>query len=199
MHGETGLSAARHANFRPSSLVLMAEREDAEIVAACLHGEVDAFSALVERYERVVYNLALRMLGNAEDARDASQTAFLRAYESLGRFDPERRFFSWIYRITMNECLNQIERRRRLEPVVADLPTRDDPGDRVEARETGEQIDRALRALSREQREVVVLRHFLEMSYDEIADALLIEPRTVKSRLYEARQRLGVLLARSAA
>jgi len=177
----------------------MTEREDAEIVVACLNGEVEAFSALVERYERVVYNLALRMLGNAEDARDASQTAFLRAYESLGRFDPQRRFFSWIYRITMNECLNQIERRRRFEPVVADLPSKDDPGDRVEARETGEQIDRALRALSREQREVVVLRHFLEMSYDEIADALLIETKTVKSRLYEARQRLCVLLPRSAA
>jgi len=177
----------------------MAETDDSDVVTSCLAGDVDAFGILVGRYERVVYNLALRMLGNPEDARDAAQTAFLRAWESLERFDRGRRFFSWIYRITMNECLNQIERRRRFEPVEGDVPASDDPGDRVEARETGELIDRALRALTREHREVVVLRHFLEMSYDEISEALLIPEKTVKSRLYEARQRLCSLLPRTAA
>ena len=177
----------------------MSERDDAAIVRSCLEGNADSFSVLVERYQRVVYNLALRMLGHPEDARDATQTAFLRAWESLARFDPQRRFFSWIYRITMNECLNQIDRRRRHEPVEADLATTDDPEEKMQARETSEQIDRALRALTREHREVVVLRHFLELSYDEIADALLIPEKTVKSRLYEARQRLCVILPRSAA
>ena len=177
----------------------MTERDDAAVVASCLAGDVEAFAVLVERYERVVYNLALRMLGNPEDARDAAQTAFLRAWESLARFDPQRRFFSWIYRITMNECLNQIDRRRHLEPVDCDLPSFDDPQEKVEARETSEQIDQALRALNPQHREVVVLRHFLEMSYDEIADALSIPEKTVKSRLYEARQRLCAILPRSAA
>jgi len=177
----------------------MTERDDAAIVTSCLSGDVDAFGVLVERYQRVVYNLALRMLGNPEDAHDAAQTAFLRAWQSLARFDPQRRFFSWIYRITMNECLNQIARRRHDEPVEGDVPGADDPADRVEARETSEQIDRALRALTLEHREVVVLRHFVDMSYDEIAEALLIPEKTVKSRLYEARQRLCALLPRSVA
>ena len=109
----------------------MAEEDDSDVVTRCLEGDVDAFSVLVGRYERVVYNLALRMLGHPEDARDAAQTAFLRAWESLERFDRGRRFFSWIYRITMNECLNQIERRRRFEPVEGDVPASDDPGDRA--------------------------------------------------------------------
>jgi RNA polymerase sigma-70 factor (ECF subfamily) len=177
----------------------MTEQDDAAVVRSCLQGDVDSFGVLVGRYERVVYNLALRMLGNGEDARDATQTAFMRAYESLARFDPRRRFFSWIYRITMNECLNQIERRRRFEPVACDIPSSDDPGQRVEARETGEQIDRALRALTREHREVVVLRHFLEMPYGEISDVLQVPEKTVKSRLYEARQRLCAMLPRSVA
>lgn len=177
----------------------MTERDDSEIVTSCLSGDVDAFGALVERYQRVVYNLALRMLGNPEDARDAAQTAFLRAWQNLARFDRQRRFFSWIYRIAMNECLNQIDRRRRVEPVDADLAGADDPAERVEARETSEQIDKALQALTLEHREVVVLRHFVDMSYDEIAEALLIPEKTVKSRLYEARQRLCAILPRSVA
>jgi RNA polymerase sigma-70 factor (ECF subfamily) len=165
----------------------MSDREDAAIVADCLGGSPQSFVVLVERYQRVLYNLALRMLGDPEDARDATQTAFLRVWESLGRFDPRHRFFSWIYRITTNECLNQIQRRRRLEPLHPGLPSGDDPTAGVRTRETSDRVQQAL------------LRHFMELSYGEIAETLALPEKTVKSRLYEARQRLCEILPRSAA
>jgi RNA polymerase sigma-70 factor (ECF subfamily) len=170
-------------------------------VARCLEGDDQAFGSLVERYERVLYNLALRMLGDVEDASDATQTAFLKAWANLSRFNPRYRFFSWIYRITINQCLNQLERRRRLEPLDPEstLASREDTAARVRAREASDQVQEALLRLTPEHREVVILRHFLEMSYTEISGTLEIPEKTVKSRLYEARQRLCELLPRSAA
>jgi RNA polymerase sigma-70 factor (ECF subfamily) len=170
-------------------------------VESCLAGDVSSFSRLVERYQRVLYNLALRMLGNAEDARDATQTAFLKVWENLSRFDHRHRFFSWIYRITLNECLNQIERRRRVEPLDPgfSLPSREDAAAGVRAREASEQVQQALLRLTPEHREVVILRHFMEMSYVEIAGTLTIPEKTVRSRLFEARRRLCELLPRSLA
>lgn len=183
------------------SLVVSDDGDDAAIVARCLEGDVQAFSILVERYQRVLYNLGLRMLGNPEDARDASQTAFLKAWAKLSSFDPRFRFFSWIYKITVNECLNQINRRRRVEPLdpKVELPSREDTAAGVEAREATERVQAALLQLTAEHREVVILRHFLEMSYGEIAGTLTIAEKTVKSRLYEARQRLCELLPEKAA
>ena len=170
-------------------------------MARCLEGDVQAFGILVERYQRVLYNLGLRMLGNPEDARDASQTAFLKAFQKLESFNPRFRFFSWIYKITVNECLNQIEKRRRVEPLDPniDLPSPEKATARLEVREATEKVQGALLRLTEAHREVVILRHFLEMSYDEIAGTLTIPEKTVKSRLYEARQRLCELLPEKAA
>jgi RNA polymerase sigma-70 factor, ECF subfamily len=176
----------------------MCDREDAAIVADCLGGNAQDFVVLVERYQRVIYNLALRMLGDPEDAQDATQTAFLRVWESLERFDPRHRFFSWVYRITTNECLNKLHRRRRLEPLPPGLPSGDDPTAGVRRRETSARVQEALLGLSPEHREVVILRHFMELSYGEIAETLALPQKTVKSRLYEARQRLCEILPRSA-
>ncbi len=191
---------AAHQPFAHSRVV-PDDGEDAAIVARCLAGDVQAFGTLVERYQRVLYNLGLRMLGNPEDARDASQTAFLKAWEKLSSFDPRFRFFSWIYKITVNECLNQINRRRRVEPLDPriDLPSREDAAASLEAREASERVQGALLQLTPDHREVVILRHLLEMSYGEIAGTLTIAEKTVKSRLYEARQRLCELLPEQAA
>lgn len=149
----------------------------------------------------MLYNLGLRMLGSPEDARDASQTAFLKAFQKLESFNPRFRFFSWIYKITVNECLNQIEKRRRVEPLDPniDLPSPEKATSRLEVREATERVQGALLRLTPAHREVVILRHFLEMSYDEIAGTLTIPEKTVKSRLYEARQRLCELLPEEAA
>ena len=193
------MSEARQPFSR--SRVVPDDGDDDAIVARCLAGDVQAFGTLVERYQRVLYNLGLRMLGNPEDARDASQTAFLKAWEKLSSFDPRFRFFSWIYKITVNECLNQINRRRRIEPLDPriDLPSRENAAASLEAREASERVQVALLQLTPDHREVVILRHLLEMSYGEIAGTLTIAEKTVKSRLYEARQRLCELLPEKAA
>jgi RNA polymerase sigma-70 factor (ECF subfamily) len=168
--------------------------DDVELVARCLRGEVDAFAPLVERYQRVLYNLALRMLGDREDARDATQTAFVRAYEKLDTYDPSHRFFSWIYRIVMNECLNQKQRRPFHERLSETLAASDSPYREAETHETGARVQAGLLRLPAELCEVLILRHFLDLSYGDIGAALHLQEKTVKSRLYSARQRLGQIL-----
>lgn len=172
----------------------MVDGDDAAVVARCLDGDRDAYEVIVSRYQRGLFNVALRILGSYDDAHDATQNAFVKAYEHLDTFDPEQRFFNWLYRILKNECLNALRGRRPSEPVPLTLPA-GDPGDPVEGRERRQAVQAALLALSVEYREVIVLRHFTELSYDEIATTLGIPVRTVKSRLYTARQQLGGLLA----
>ena len=92
--------------------VYFPQDEDAALVRQTLAGDSDAFGVLVTRYQRVLYTVAFRMLGNAEDARDVTQDAFVKAYQRLSTFDPSYRFFSWMYRILVNECLNTVRSRR---------------------------------------------------------------------------------------
>jgi RNA polymerase sigma-70 factor (ECF subfamily) len=168
---------------------------DEALVARCLGGEVEAFEPLVQRYQRVLFNAAYRLLGDREDAREVAQAAFVKAYEKLASFDPRYRFFSWIYRIVVNEALNTRSRRRPNEPLASDLPGR---GGSVEealaSRERCDSVQAALLRLGNDDREVIVLRHFVELSYAEIGETLGIAEKTVKSRLHEARQRLGRML-----
>ena len=170
------------------------EGEDV-LITRCLGGDTEAFQPLVERYYRPLFHMATRMLDNREDARDATQTAFLKAYQALASFDRDRQFFSWICRILVNDCLNLIRARRPLQPLesVADPP--DEAADPVQTAELRQRVRHALLELTAEQREVVVLRHFADMSYGEAAAVLGVDQKTVKSRLYSARQRLCGLLA----
>lgn len=165
--------------------------EDAVYVIRCLAGDPSAFEPLVERYQRGLFAVALRLLGNYEDARDATQNAFIRAYEHLDSFDPGRRFFSWICRIVVNESLN-LRRARRVEEQLSDRP--EEAAGAFEAIVTGErrrELQGAIKHLSEDQRIVIVLRYFAELSYEEISAAIDVPVKTVKSRLFEARQRLA--------
>lgn len=172
----------------------MVDTDDATVVGRCLAGEHNAYEVIVTRYQKGLFNVALRMLGNYDDARDATQTAFIKAYEHLESFNPEQRFFNWLYRILKNECLNVLRARRPVEPVSLSLPA-GSGADPVEARERQQAVQSALLTLADDYREVVVLRHFTDLSYDEIAATLGIPAKTVKSRLYTARQQLGGMLA----
>jgi len=167
------------------------EDPDAALVARCLEGDVDAFEPLVRRYERVLFNVALRMLGDREDARDVTQDAFLKAYQKLASFDPTYRFFSWMYRIVVNESLNARSRRRPVGPLDVEPVAPGRADDELHAREREDRLQAALAHLASSDREVLLLRHFAELSYADIGVALGIAEKTVKSRLHEARQRLG--------
>lgn len=168
--------------------------DDAALVARCLDGETGAFEPLVARYERVLFNVALRMLGNYEDARDAAQTAFVKAFERLDSYDRQYKFFSWIYRILVNECLNVRRGRREHAELDAALASPDSPFRSAVAVERAATVQAALARLTREHREVVVLRYYGDLSYEDIAEATGLAVKTVKSRLFEARRRLGRLL-----
>ena len=181
-------------NLLPTPVYFSKDDDDATLIRRVLDGETSAFEVLVERYQRVLYTVALRMLGNRDDAKDATQTAFVRAYERLASFDEQYRFFSWIYRILVNECLNVIRGRRPEDELTPVLATSGGPFEAAVSRERQAQVQAALLHLTPEYRAVVVLRHFAGLSYEEMADALGVPAKTVKSRLYSARQRLGELL-----
>ena len=168
--------------------------DEAGIIQQSLDGNPEAFGALVTQYQHVMYTVALRMLGNADDAKDVTQDAFVKAYRQLASFDRQYRFFSWMYRIVINECFNAIRSRRPQEPLDLELAGRGNPFDSAVAAERHQHIEAALQRLTPEYRAVVVLRHFGGQSYDEIAAALDIPEKTVKSRLYSARQLLGDML-----
>ncbi len=170
--------------------------DDETLVRKCLDGETEAFGELVSRYERPIFNVALRMLRDREEARDATQNAFVKAWQHLDQFDRSRRFFSWLYRIAVNEALNRATRRKPVEPIDERLVDRGRaPDEDVERNERALLIERAVSRLSDAYREVIVLRHWLDLSYDEIAEALHVPAKTVKSRLFSARVRLGEILA----
>jgi RNA polymerase sigma-70 factor, ECF subfamily len=164
---------------------------DAALVARSIAGDQGAFEVLVDRYERVLFGVAFRMLGNREDAADATQTAFVRAFERLATYDCEYKFFSWIYRILANECLNQLRARRPSEPVSPEMVVGGGPLEQLEAAERDRLVQDGLLQLTPEYREVITLRHFADLSYEEIGHTLGIPVKTVKSRLFTARQQLG--------
>jgi len=174
---------------------LATDEQDRALVERYLENHRDAAGALVDRYQQRLFNVALRMLGNAQDAEDVTQTVFFNAFHKLGTYDPRYKFFSWIYRMTVNESLNMLKRRKPTETLEDELdilaPQRGAAADRAEAED---RVGRALRSLNPDDRAVVVLRHFVSFSYQEIAAVLEIPVQTVKSRLFTARERLRLSL-----
>ncbi len=171
--------------------------DDASLVRECVGGNPSAFEELLTRYERPVYNVALRIVGHREEARDVTQTVFLRAWEHLDAYDPRYRFFSWLYRIAVNESLDAAARRRPGDsPLVDTRPALErGPDGRLADAESAAAVRRAIAALPPDARAVLVLRHYLECGYREMAEILGIPEKTVKSRLFTARERLRQALA----
>jgi RNA polymerase sigma-70 factor (ECF subfamily) len=171
---------------------------DRALVERYRNGDREAFTELMVRYQRPIYNAAFWILHSADDARDIAQDVFLKVAERLDEFDSQRRFFSWIYRIAVNEALNLLRRNGHEEWLddEIDLPGADsaDPESRASEAERSQCIHRALLKLSANDRTVLTLRHFSDCSYQEIAEILKVDEKTVKSRLFDARHRLRNLL-----
>ena len=152
------------------------------------------FEAFVREFEDMVYATAVRLVGNPSDAEDVAQTVFLKVVEQLDDYDPRYRFFSWIYRIAVNESLNLLRRNGHEEALDDDVEFADresaNPEWQFDAKERAERVRKALFEVSTNDRTVLMLRHFGELSYDEIAHVLDIDSKTVKSRLFDARHRL---------
>jgi RNA polymerase sigma-70 factor (ECF subfamily) len=181
-------------NFSAPAVYVRNDAEDATDVVRCLEGDHAAFEALVERYQRPFFTFAVRVLGNRDEASDAVQAAFVKVYENLGTFDRSHRFFSWAYRILVNECLNVRRGQRLSEPIDADLVAKGSPHDDVERMERRRQVQAAILQLPIEYRDVIVLHYFNGLAYEDISETLGVPQKTVKSRLYTARQRLAAAL-----
>jgi RNA polymerase sigma-70 factor (ECF subfamily) len=138
------------------------------------------------------------MLGDRDEARDVAQAAFLKVLENLQKFDPRYRFFSWLYKIALNEVYDVLAHRGRQAELEDVHAADDDPLRDAADADMGERVRQALARLSPDHRAVLVLRHYSELSYESIGEALGLPDKTVKSRLYEAREHLRVDLAPAA-
>lgn len=173
----------------------MTDLEDLELVEKTLGGETRAFEGLVRNYQKIVFNVALRMTNDADDAADITQDVFVKAFDKLKSFDRRYRFFSWLYRIAVNESLNFVRSQRRWEPL-------DEPESQLAAPEPEVDIllpvliERALMELKPDSRIVIVLRHFHDLSYLEIGRLLDLPEKTVKSRIHTAREMLRDIFIR---
>src|SRR5437870_2904729 len=181
---------------------------DEQIVERAVSGDPEAFGEIVRRWERRIYALAYGMLGREEDARDATQETFLAAFRNLRGFRGEAKVSSWLHRIAVNQCITRQRRARvRSETALEDETERDaasftlatslSPASQAESRERTEVVRRAVAALPPELRQVIVMKEFEEMTFQEIAETLDIPLSTVKSRLYTALKQLRMKLERT--
>jgi len=185
---------------------------DAAIIDAVLAGEVDRYAQLVTKYQDGALRLALSLVGNYDDAKDASQEAFVSAYRALGRFRRGAKFSTWLYRIVVNECKDVYRRRaRQPQPVLVGsaVDPQDDgtalvldvedptagPSDQLANRELSRRLGRAIHELGLKQRTAFVLHHVEGLSLDEVAGVMRCRVGTVKSHLFRATEHLRSTLA----
>lgn len=175
---------------------MRAEPEDGDLVAMTLRGNPEAFATLVERYDRAVYHLAYRTLHDVEDARDAAQEAFFKAFRSLRTFKLGSKFSTWIFAITYHACCDRLNRRKRY--ASDELPERADaargPEHEVIARDEASRLRAAIDTLPEKYRTVVTLFHLQGRQYEEIATVLGLPMGTVKTHLFRAKEQLRRLL-----
>jgi RNA polymerase sigma-70 factor (ECF subfamily) len=179
--------------------------DDHRLITECREGKTAAFGELVSRYQDRLFNAVLRLTGNAEDARDVVQEAFLHAYQSLHSFKGDSLFFTWLYRIAVNTAISM---KRKQRPVLRIQPAGDEqtaidpldpsessrPGHAIEMAEEESRVHNALGKLSVEHRAVLVMKDMEGMKYEEMAEILAVPVGTIRSRLHRARLEIRDLL-----
>jgi len=182
-------------------------QDDLKIIEACLLGNSDAFSGIINRYKAMVYNLAYRMCGNFHDSEDVTQEAFVKTYRSLSHYNPSYRFSTWLYQITLNIIRDRLK-KKKVDSISLDRPFPDgqiikdglisgkenNPEQYLTDQERREKIQQAIMSLPVQYREIIVLRHLEDLSYQELASILKVSPDAVKVRLYRAREQLKYFL-----
>jgi RNA polymerase sigma-70 factor, ECF subfamily len=175
--------------------------KEAEVVARAKTGDTGAFEMLVAEHQAFVYNLAFRVLGNEQEAEDAAQEAFVRAWQALPRFRSQARFSTWMYRITTNVCYNRLPKLRRDLAAIGDDEMADHPDagaglphDNLEASERRVWLHKQIDALPEAYRLLITLRYQRELAYEEIASITSLPMGTVKTGLFRAKERLRAAL-----
>lgn len=183
----------------PGIGLLQAEQGETQLVQASQQGDQDAFALLVQRHQRRVFNLALGMLQDYDDASESTQEAFLAAWQGLPGFRGEARFPTWLYRITYHCCIRQLERREQeqarhsamqMEQVLAGVNNEKQTAETSERRELQANVREQLEHLPTRYRAVLILHHLQDMTYEEMAEVLSMPVGTVKTHLFRARHLL---------
>lgn len=166
--------------------------DDATTIRNCQNGDIDEFRHLVERYQKQAISQAIAILGSREDALDAVQEAFVDAFRALEKFDSSRRFYPWFYVLLRNRCFKTATRRRETQNVedvgIFEPQTRESNEERLA-------LESALKELTKEDREILILKYVEGLSYDQLAEQLQIPKGTVMSRLFHARKKLQTKLS----
>jgi len=183
------------------------KEEDIQLVARARTGDERAFRALLEKYERAVFSICLRMVRNRDEAADLAQDSFIRVFGSLDRYNPAYAFSSWLFKITSNLCIDHL-RKRRIVTFAMDEPVESEkgefarqyespdptPDETFSRNEKMQKLEAGIAALPEHYRIMLVLRHQEDMSYEEIAESLSIPLGTVKARIHRAREMLKTIL-----
>jgi len=186
------------------------ERDDRELIISHKAGDETAFPELVQRYEARVYNHCVRMINDREESADLTQEVFLKVFRNIGNYEHTYSFYTWLYRITVNCCIDYIRKRKRqAQSISLSFNTSDEsdsgkeqdipdvtftPERFIRDKETSRILKKAIGQLSEKMRAIILLKEIEGFSYEEIADILNCSRGTVKSRLFRARERLRELL-----
>ncbi len=174
----------------------MTNVEDVQLIEQCLNGNNRAFGELVERYQKPLFNAALKIVNDVDVAKDVTQTAFISAYEKLDTYNQKYKFFSWIYRMVVNEAINMLRQQKsRVNLDECQLASDVNPETELHNHRVEEKIDTAVAKLPLDYRMVTVFYYFANLPYDEISFVLGIPVKKVKSRLYSARRILSESLS----
>jgi len=177
--------------------------EDNFLIKQAIRGDAYAFEQLMRRHESRMYSVAIRMCGNREDAQDCVQDAMLRIYRALDRFKGQSSFSTWVYRITMNTCLDELRRRKvrastsldtLLESGWSPTDETDTPERHAIDSERRRALEKAIGSLPEDMRSAIVLREMQGLSYEEISDVLSVNVGTIKSRISRGREKLRQLI-----
>jgi RNA polymerase sigma-70 factor, ECF subfamily len=173
----------------------MNEINDAVQVEKCLRGNSRAFEPLIDKYQKALFNVTLRMVNNQQDAEDIVQDVFIKAYNKLGSYNPRYKFFSWIYRIAVNESINHVKKQKK-EDVELDeaISDHENPAKIFDKKELQKRVNDTLSLIDPKYRILIILCQMQNCPYDEAARILNIDEKKVKSRLYTGRQLLKDLL-----
>jgi RNA polymerase sigma-70 factor (ECF subfamily) len=174
--------------------LIFREVEDRDLIAKARRGDVEAYNLLVSRWEKRVFNYLLRLVSNREDALDVSQDVFLKAYQNLRKLDAPEKFAGWLFRIAHNEAFSLLRRRRPEAELIPEMGSPDSSG-RLLPMELSLAVESALKRLSEDQREAVLLKIYQGFKFEEMAEILECPVSTVKSRLYTALELLKATLA----
>ena len=178
-------------------MYLELDNEDFIIVSECLNGNGRSYEIIVEKYQKMVFRLANKFVKDFDDAEEITQSVFVKAYENLNKYDPKYKFFSWLYRIAVNEAINFEKRKKDTEVINENIRSTEQDPDRIyDNNVLSDNITDALMSLDMIYRLPVVLKHFLDYSYKELSYLLGIPEKTVKSRLFTGRQLLKDILTK---